>query len=65
VRGGRSYGGTDDRGLPLTVDRETGEFDASAAPLVPSEVLAGVLELAGADPSTTFPDSEVFRGWMG
>ncbi len=64
VRGGRSYGATDDLGLPVPVDRTTGEIDPSLPPLGPDEALAGVLELVGANPAATFPDSEVFRGWI-
>jgi hypothetical protein len=65
VRGGRAYGGTNDRLEARPIDLATGEVAASGGTLQTNQLAAGVLELAGADPATWFPGVEALRGFHG
>jgi len=62
VAGGRTVGGTDDRLVGLPVDLATGAVDPAGRALLPENLVAGVLELAGADPSPWLPGVEPLRG---
>jgi hypothetical protein len=63
VRGGRTLGGTDDRLIPLKVDLQSGAIRSGGEVLRPAHLCAGLLETVGVDPSTWFPDAEVYRGF--
>jgi hypothetical protein len=65
VRGGRAYGGTSDRLEAEPIDLATGAVAASGGTLQTSQLAAGVLELAGADPAAWFPGVEPLRAFHG
>jgi uncharacterized protein (DUF1501 family) len=63
VRGGRAYGGTNDRLEARPIDLARGEPVADGATLQTDSFLAGVLELAGVDPQPWFPGVQALRGF--
>ncbi|MEM6997068.1 MAG: DUF1501 domain-containing protein, partial [Myxococcota bacterium] len=60
VAGGRAYGGTDDNVRSQLVDFETGEVDDDGGTLTTASLLAGVVELAGADASEYVTNASPF-----
>lgn len=63
VKGGRAYGGTDDRLEGQPVDLATGAIDPGGVSLLAENLVAGVLELVGAEPSTWLPGVQPLRGF--
>ncbi len=63
VRGGRAYGGTNDRLEARPVDLATGAVQAAGATIQTDHLAAGILELAGADPARYFPGVEALRAF--
>ena len=61
VAGGTTFGGTDDRLEGLPVNLATGAPAPAGRSLLPENLVAGVLELAGADPSIWLPGVEPLR----
>ena len=64
VAGGRAYGGTSNTLESLAVDYETGDVDAGGNTIQTNNLVAGVLELAGADPAGYFPGVAPLRGFI-
>jgi len=64
VRGGRTYGASDDSLGARTIDLATGEPSEAGRQLQTGNLLAGVLTLAGVDPAPHFPDVEPFRAFI-
>lgn len=64
VAGGRTYGGTSDLVEALPVDHHTGEVLAEGPTLEASSFIAGVAQLAGADPSAYLPNAEPFDAFI-
>jgi uncharacterized protein (DUF1501 family) len=60
VKGGFSYGGTDDEMKQLNIDYATGQPSDSGQPLTFSNFAAGVLSLCGVDPSLHLSSTPVF-----
>ena len=63
VRGGRAYGGTNDRLEAEPIDLATGATTTSGGTLQTNQLAAGVLELAGADAERWFPGVEPLRAF--
>ncbi|MGF1464509.1 MAG: DUF1501 domain-containing protein [Sandaracinaceae bacterium] len=64
VRGGRAYGATDDLFQGEALDLATGEIDGPDAKRIQTgNLIAGVLELVGVDPSELFPGVEPLRAF--
>lgn len=63
VRGQEVFGGTDDTQSALPVDLSSGRVGDGGRILQSENVLAGVLEMFGVDPSPHFPGVEVFRAF--
>lgn len=65
VRGGRTYGGTDDELSARSLDLQTGEVTdgPEAKQLQTSNLVAGVLEHVGVDPEGYLPRVEAFRAF--
>lgn len=64
VRGGTVIGGTSDKVQAEKVDLATGALDAAGVTIQTDNLLAGLLELVGADPAPYFPDTEALRGFI-
>jgi hypothetical protein len=64
VAGGRAYGGTSNTLESLAVDYETGDLDSGGNTIQTNNLVAGVLELAGADPAGYFPGVAPLRGFV-
>jgi hypothetical protein len=64
VAGGRAYGGTTNTLESRPVDYETGEYDAAGNTIQTNNLVAGVCELAGVDPSGWFPGVAPLRGFI-
>jgi uncharacterized protein (DUF1501 family) len=64
VRGGRTFGGTNDELNALSVDLETGEVDATGSQLQTENLLAGILESLGIDPEPHIPGADPFRAFQ-
>ncbi|RMG20766.1 MAG: DUF1501 domain-containing protein [Deltaproteobacteria bacterium] len=64
VRGGRVYGRSDDLVDSVPIDLETGEPKDGGRQLLTENLVAGLLELLGVDPSPWFPGVPPFRGLM-
>ncbi len=62
VRGGRAYGGTNNRLESRPVDLATGEVSGSGQTLQTDNLVAGVLEVAGVDASAWLPGVTPLRG---
>ena len=63
VRGGTVLGATNDELGARSIDLQTGEVDDSGAQLQSANLVAGVLENLGVDPSAYLPGVEAFRGF--
>ena len=63
VAGGTVCGATDDTLTAKKVNISTGAVDANGDYLLAEHVVAGVLEVAGVDPSLWLPGTEVLRGF--
>jgi hypothetical protein len=61
VAGGRAYGKSGDGLEALSVDFASGQPDAGGKQLQYGNLVAGLLELVGVDPSSYLPNSEPFR----
>jgi uncharacterized protein DUF1501 len=64
VRGGKVYGGTDDGLLAKNMDLVSGEVTDSGVQLQFGNLAAGILALAGVDPSPYLGSVEAFHAWM-
>lgn len=60
VAGGRVYGSTNDLVEAEAIDLATGETTADGVSLQPGNLVAGVMQIVGADPSAYFPNLEPF-----
>jgi hypothetical protein len=65
VAGHRVVGATDDFLLARDIRLDTGDPDANGEPLHPENLLAGLLELVGVDPSLHYPGVTPLRGFHG
>jgi hypothetical protein len=63
VRGGRAYGGTSDTLEARPIDLATGQSTGTGGTLQTNNLVAGVLELAGADPEAWLPGVEALRAF--
>jgi len=63
VAGQRVVGATDDLLLARNMNMDTGESDPGGIALHPENMLAGLLELVGVDPSVQYPGITPLRGF--
>jgi hypothetical protein len=63
VAGQHVVGATDDFMLARTVHMDTGQPDSNGSALHPENLLAGLLELVGVDPSVHYPGVTPLRGF--
>lgn len=61
VGGGRSLGGSNEVVEPELIDLATGELDTSGQLLEPRNIIAGLIEVAGTDPTPYLADAEPFH----
>ncbi|HUJ57941.1 MAG TPA: DUF1501 domain-containing protein [Kofleriaceae bacterium] len=60
VKGGKTFGATDDNSGSLPIDLATGQPDPSGTTLLYSHFVAGMLSLCGVDPGVHLPNVPVF-----
>jgi len=65
VRGGRTYGATDDELGAVSMDLQSGAVDPGGKQLQTPNFVGGILEAVGVDPAPWVGDVEVFRAFCG